>query len=394
MSSQDTGALVFDGEQRAALACVRSLASHGIAVTVGCALARSLAGSSSAAARVLVTPPAADCVPVFVAWLARALPMIGAAPLLPMTDVTTMVLCHEAEALGLSDDWQRHLASYESLTDKAHLLELAASLEIRVPAGETVTDLAGARLAAAHLGYPVILKPGRSKVRIGDRIVSTAVRLVHSQRELEDSLEAACWFPNVPMIVQRYIHGHGAGIFSLYDQDHAIAWFAHKRLREKPPSGGVSVVSESVKPDTRLQTQADSLLRTAGYRGVSMVEFRIGSDGQPYLMEVNARFWGSLQLAIDAGVDFPWLYYQLLSGDRVAPVTEYEVGRRLRWFLGDVDNLLIQLRDNRLSTSEKAASVKRFFAANFDSRCRQEIFRWSDPGPAWLEARQWLSNAL
>ena len=29
--------------------------------------------------------------------------------------------------------------------------------------------------------------------------------------------------------------------------------------------------------------------------------------GTPLLMEVNGRFWGSLQLAIDAGVDFPYL---------------------------------------------------------------------------------------
>ena len=37
-----------------------------------------------------------------------------------------------------------------------------------------------------------------------------------------------------------------------------------------------------------------------------MVEFKHDErDGVPKLMEINGRFWGSLQLAIDAGVDFP-----------------------------------------------------------------------------------------
>ena len=101
-----------------------------------------------------------------------------------------------------------------------------------------------------------------------------------------------------------------------------IAWFAHRRIREKPPSGGVSVLCESVAVDPMLKEYAERLLRAAEYRGVAMVEFRIGTDGRPYLMEVNARFWGSLQLAIDCGVDFPWLYYQMLMGEKVEPVHE------------------------------------------------------------------------
>ena len=35
----------------------------------------------------------------------------------------------------------------------------------------------------------------------------------------------------------------------------------------------------------------------------------------PLAMEINTRFWGSLQLAVDAGVDFPWLLYRMVSGE-------------------------------------------------------------------------------
>jgi hypothetical protein len=48
---------------------------------------------------------------------------------------------------------------------------------------------------------------------------------------------------------------------------------------------------------------------------VPMLEFKQDSrTGRPFLMEVNGRFWGSLQLALDAGVDFPYFVFQLAIG--------------------------------------------------------------------------------
>jgi len=67
------------------------------------------------------------------------------------------------------------------------------------------------------------------------------------------------------------------------------------------------------------------------WHGVAMVEFKVSADGTPYLMEVNARFWGSLQLAIDAGVDFPWLLYQLATGRDVESDDDYVTGVKSRW---------------------------------------------------------------
>jgi hypothetical protein len=53
-------------------------------------------------------------------------------------------------------------------------------------------------------------------------------------------------------------------------------------------------------------------------------------------MEVNGRFWTSLQLAIDAGVDFPRLWLALLQGQCVEPAPTYTVGVTARWLWGDV----------------------------------------------------------
>jgi hypothetical protein len=112
-------------------------------------------------------------------------------------------------------------------------------------------------------------------------------------------------------------------------------------------------------------------------------------------MEVNGRFWGSLQLAIDCGVDFPWLLYQLISGTRplVAP-DSYSAGRRLRWLLGDLDNLLLQTRSREISYGDKFGAVARFLGSFADRSSRQEVFRWVDPTPALREMQGWIAAVV
>jgi predicted ATP-grasp superfamily ATP-dependent carboligase len=124
-----------------------------------------------------------------------------------------------------------------------------------------------------------------------------------------------------------------------------------------------------------------------------MVEFKIGKDGSPYLMEINGRLWGSLQLAIDSGVDFPWLLYQAAVGKPPSSQAQYRCGQRLRWLMGDVDNLLIQLRASGQPVSSKLSAIGRFLTAFFDGS-RQEILRWDDAGPAVFEFKAWAKALL
>ena len=77
-----------------------------------------------------------------------------------------------------------------------------------------------------------------------------------------------------------------------------------------------------------------TLLHALCWDGIAMVEFRQSSrDGRFYLIEINPRFVGSLELAIAAGVDFPWLYAQLAANRPVVGPTRYRVGLRYRWLL-------------------------------------------------------------
>ena len=96
-----------------------------------------------------------------------------------------------------------------------------------------------------------------------------------------------------------------------------------------------------------------------------MIEFKVDNrTGIPNLLEINGRLWGSLPLAVAAGVDFPWLAWELATTGHTDQVTDYAVGTRCRNLVGDARNLLASVRQGPMSA--------RFLAV-------QEFLRMSEP---------------
>jgi predicted ATP-grasp superfamily ATP-dependent carboligase len=105
-----------------------------------------------------------------------------------------------------------------------------------------------------------------------------------------------------------------------------------------------------------------------------MVEFKVDPrDGIPKLMELNPRFWGSLQLAIVSGVDFPYLMLRMAREESFEPVLHYTVGKRCRWLLlGDILHFLSNPHRFHLCPS--------FFDFS-DPNTSYDIFSRDDPLP-------------
>lgn len=382
--------MVLDGQQRSALAAVRSLGRRGVEVHVADVHVPALAGSSRYASSQREYPDPYTRPDEFVDWIARTARELGIDVVLPITDLTTMLLAGARDQMAGIRIACAPTAAYELVSDKARLMDLAAGQGVRIPATTTVRTVGELEAHLHSAKFPLVLKPARSKVRVGDSIISTAVHVAASPEHALSYLRAQKWLGSLPCLLQEFIDGHGAGVFAFYDDGKPVAWFSHKRLREKPPQGGVSVLSESAPPSQQLQRSAELILGAAHWSGAAMVEFRISRDGLPYLMEINGRLWGSVQLAIDSGIDFPWLAYRQALGMPIEEVAGYATGRRLRWLLGDLDNLLIQWRDARLSMRRKLAATGRFFSSFVDPRSTQEVLRWEDPRPAFLEIKNWI----
>ena len=108
-----------------------------------------------------------------------------------------------------------------------------------------------------------------------------------------------------------------------------------------PIQGGPSTLREGVEHPKVMEVGL-SLLKSLNWVGVAMVEFKVDPrDRIPKLMEINPRFWGSLQLAIVSGVDFPYLILKMAQQENFEPVLHYPLGRRCRWLLfGDILHFL------------------------------------------------------
>lgn len=387
--------LVTDGEQRAALAAVRSLGAAGHRVYVCSSRPRSLAGASRHCRAYATVPDALTDPAGYVAALRALVRAHGIEVLLPMTEPALLALLPERESLGARIPFAGREA-FERICDKAAVMEAARAAGIGVPEQRRLESAEEARaLDASGLRFPLVLKPSRSVVSENGVRSKSAVVHVRDEAALRREL-AALPAGAYPLLVQERIVGPGVGIFVLLWEDEVVAAFSHRRIREKPPAGGVSVYRESHPMDPELLERSVALLRAFDWQGVAMVEYKVdAATGTPYIMEINGRFWGSLQLALDAGVDFPALLLEADAGRKPAPVRSYRTGVRLRWTWGEVDHLVARARRSReeLALPDDApglgGAVARFLAA-FGPGSRDEVFRLSDPLPALRETLDWL----
>jgi len=137
-------------------------------------------------------------------------------------------------------------------------------------------------------------------------------------------------------IIQEYIPGvaYHVGVLCSHSRLRAICCI--KEHRTLPVTGGYATLRETTEVDYRMKEAASRLLSALNWHGVAEVEFKLDSrDSTPKLMEINGRFWGSLELAMAAGIDFPYLLYRLTLDGDVKPTLSYNVGVKRRWLDGD-----------------------------------------------------------
>ncbi len=287
----------------------------------------------------------------------------------------------------------------QRVMDKAATIAAAAAVGVPVPRTEVLRDLKDAIPAAHELGYPVVVKPRFSHYWDGQRFVSShGVAYAGSDAELQAALRRVQPASLPPPLLQEFIPGDGVGFSIILAPDGATcAEFAHERLRDLRPTGSGSVLRRSVAIDPQLRDWSLGLLRSLCWSSLAMVEFRRDSrTGEACLMEVNGRFWGSLQLAVDAGVNFPEILVQTTLGQEVIPPS-YREGVVVRWWLGDLVRAWRVLRGPPPGFPGRfpsRASGVRSFLGPQPPRTRNEILRRDDPWPAVGEVVCLLGRAL
>jgi predicted ATP-grasp superfamily ATP-dependent carboligase len=144
---------------------------------------------------------------------------------------------------------------------------------------------------------------------------ANVVKYVSTKSEFVTVFKALCnkynWkkaneFP----LVQEFIDGPGRGFFALFKDGSPLRVFQHIRLREYPVTGGMSVAAKYAHSNY-VEEKGLQLLRSLNWNGIAMVEFKEDKNGKLYLLEINPKFWGSIELAIHCGANFPVDYAHL-----------------------------------------------------------------------------------
>ena len=280
-----------------------------------------------------------------------------------------------------------------SVLDKGRTMQAAEACGILTPRQYFLPDLRTLESQRQSLQFPVIAKP------LSKEDESKHTFKMRYFARFEDLRDAYLVNPKfgVHNLLQEFCPGEGVGIEILFHQNQPLAMFQHRRLREFPVAGGGSVTSVSEPLDPLLAEQAVALLRKLQWEGVAMVEFkRDRARRESVLMEVNGRYWGSLPLAIRAGIDFPFYEWQLAHGQQPVIPSSYPAGLRFRWLGGDIrrlGSLFNQSGGDGFPLPSKSGESLRFLRDFAGPSC-PAIWSWSDPKPALEDCRGAIRNAM
>jgi predicted ATP-grasp superfamily ATP-dependent carboligase len=280
------------------------------------------------------------------------------------------------------------LEDIEVAFDKEKTLRLAQELSIPIPKTYFVSSLEEVKQLAERIKYPAVIKPRHSCFWENDKGHFSSVSFTNSADEMIFKYEEAMQRMKEAPLIQECIIGNEFGTFFLLNHGEIVAKFAHQRLRSISPYGGASSVRESVAMTEEIENYSLALIKSLNWHGVVMVEFKQDKvTGKMNLMEINGRWWGSLPLAIYAGVNFPYLYYQL-ANNKIEKSDHYQIGIKSRHLLADTKLLFTVLagrgKIKGLDYPSRYETLKNYFKF-FEKNLFYDVESISDPLPLAME---------
>lgn len=337
MSINNTSALITDIERRKALPIIRSLGRKGVRIIGISSYRMPMCRLSKYITAFYKCPNYHERPNQFLDFLEKICRKTRPDVFYPLEDAV-LQLCVQNP-----DSWRTYTNALvppakilDAAYDKWKTVQFAQNIGISVPKTICPKSLDEVRELYLKWSGPAVIKPRKSSGSRGLRYVENPAELLSVYHNVSNIYKRPLIQDRIPK------DGAGLGVFVLSNhKSQPLAVFGHKRLREYPISGGPSTLRVSYRDDDLIH-QSIRLFQQMGLVGVAMAEYKYDARiNKPVLMEVNARFWGSLQLAISAGVDFPALYHRAVLGIKFDPVLEYLSGIYCRWLVpGDILHFL------------------------------------------------------
>jgi len=358
--------IVEQGWSRGALAAVRALSAAGWTVGLASAERRGLARASrSCRRRHLIRP--LQPVDAFLDSVTAAVRDGGYDVVFGAGEAEVLALSAARAGIGAIFPHAPHPVVLRAL-DKVELADAATGVGIAVP------DLTEAA-AIGDETTPVIIKArmharpdiAGSPPRIDTNLITgrtAALRRVAEIRAVGGDPEVQV-FHEGRLLAYSAVRGPGeVGVVADCMQLASHIW---------PPGAGASCRAVTVAVDEDLAGRVAALLDELDWFGLAELQFIVGADRVPRLIDLNGRFYGSLSLAVAAGANLPAAWAALAVGDAPAP-TRARAGVRYQWGAADARRAL---RERRGGLVRDLAG-----AAGYAVGATHSVASLTDPGPA------------
>jgi predicted ATP-grasp superfamily ATP-dependent carboligase len=257
--------------------------------------------------------------------------------------------------------------------DKVLLAEEARSAGLPVPRTAAATEEELIRTQ-----YPVIVKARLHAVPGRARLEAALCRDAAAARAAGATMREAGGEP----ILQERVEGPLVAYTALADRDgNVVAALQQEAEATWPPEAGVSVRARTVPIDPELAAGAARLLTGLRWFGIAELQFVAPHGQRPVLIDLNGRFYGSLALALAAGLNLPAGWAALATGRQPPPARTARVGVRYQWIEGDL----------RRALRERDGLVR---ALAFAPRAAHSVWSVRDPAPSLRRAAALTRGAL
>ncbi len=371
------GALVTGADYRG-LGVVRSLGRQGIPVWVLKERDHPLASCSRYVQRTIPWPEADEAGRAqFLLDLAETENVDGWV-VYPTDDAVSGLIARNHDALSrryqlTGPDW----SVLERLCNKRLLSELASTVGVDQPKAffpESREDL-----TRLNCQFPAVVKP-TMREELNQFTCDKAWLATDLNVLLALYDRARSCVPAGSIMIQELIPGGGEAQFSyaaVCDKGVPVASIIARRTRQCPMDfGRFSTYVETIA-DPGITDPAEKLLAALGYTGLAEVEFKQDPrDGEFKLLDVNTRAWGWHSIGARAGVDFPYLLWRVVQGERVARIKAREGVKWIR-VSGDLPVVLKEILKGRLSIPAYLKSLR--------GPLEPAIFATDDPLPGVMD---------
>lgn len=216
----------------------------------------------------------------YVNELAKCAEYIQADVLIPVhSDYIGDILAHK-ELFGSRLDYLGKYTDYLNLHEKDRLMMIAKKCDIRTPINYT---------SVKEAKIPFVVKPNNKSSAKG-------VQYCFSEYKREKITRLDHY------LCQEYVEGIGCGYETYCKNGKIVVDYGHIRLAEYPVSGGSSVWRKGYVHEN-MRKSAEAILKKVPWTGFAMFEFKLTPKGELVLIEVNPRIWGSINQALQDGVE-------------------------------------------------------------------------------------------